>query len=101
MNRRKFLSYSARSWMMAGIVPSILAENEMGEHNQHRRLSFSNDWIESSLFAAVREMPVADGIVVNLSPAALNYRVGADHGTILPWKSSTLRNCMIELPQVH
>ena len=96
MNRRMFLSDSARSLTMLGLAPRMLAENEMAEHNQHRRLSFSNDWIESTLVTEIREIPVADAIVVNLSPAALNYRVGEDHWTISPWKSSTLRNCVIE-----
>ena len=42
----------------------------MPESNQHRPLSFSNDWIESVLVGAVRDMPVEDAIVVNLSTTA-------------------------------
>src|SRR5437016_2099524 len=61
--------------------------NRMSESNQRRPLSFSNDWIESVLVTAVREMPVEDAIVVNLSSTAVHYRVGGDRGTILPWKS--------------
>jgi hypothetical protein len=96
MNRRKFLSYSARSLIMAGLAPRLFAENPMAEPNQRRPLSFSDDWIESALVSAVREMPVEEAIVVNLSTTALNYRVGTDHGTIPAWKSSTLRHCTIE-----
>jgi hypothetical protein len=96
MTRRKFLSASARSLIAAGLAHRIFAENPMPEYNQRRLLSFSNDWIESSLVAAIRDMAVEDAIVVNLSTSALSYRVGADHGTIPPWKSSTLRRCTVE-----
>lgn len=96
MNRRKFLSYSARSLIMAGVAPRLFAENNMADSNQRRPLSFSNDWIESTLLSAIRDMPVEEAIVVNLSNTVLNYRVGADHGTIPPWKSSTLRGFTIE-----
>ena len=96
MNRRKFLSYSARLWIMAGLAPRMFAENHMAEYNRRRPLVFSNDWIESVLLTAIHEMPVEDAIVVNLSATGLNYRVGTDHGTIPAWKSSALRNCTIE-----
>ena len=96
MNRRKFLSYSGRMLVVAGLAPRMFAENHMAENNHRRALSFSNDWIESTLVTAVREMPVEDAIVVNLSTTALNYRVGADRGALAPWKSSTLRRCTIE-----
>lgn len=96
MNRRKFLSYFGRMSVVAGLAPRMFAENHMPEYNQRRSLSFSNEWIESTLVTAVREMPVDEAIVVNLSTTALNYRVGADHGTIPPWKSSTLWHCTIE-----
>jgi len=75
----------------------MFAENRMPESNQRRPLSFSNDWIESVLVTAVREMPVEDAIVVNLSSTAMHYRVGGDDGTILPWKSTILRHCTIEI----
>jgi len=68
----------------------------MAESNQRRSLSFSNDWIESVLVSAVREMPVEDAIVVNLSTTALRYRAGGNQGTVLPWKSTMLRHCTIE-----
>jgi hypothetical protein len=68
----------------------------MPETNQCRALSFSNDWIESVLVSAAREMPVEDAIVLNLSPTALRYSAGEDHGTILPWKSAALKGCTIE-----
>lgn len=68
----------------------------MPEYNQRRSLSFSNDWIEGLLVSAVRELPVEDAIVVNLSTTPVHYRAGGDHGTIIPWKSAMLRHCMIE-----
>jgi len=68
----------------------------MPESNQRRSLSFSNDWIESVLVSAVREMPVEDAIIVNLSTTALRYRAGGNQGTVLPWKSTMLRHCTIE-----
>jgi len=74
----------------------MFAADNMPQYNQRRSLSFSNNWIESFLVSAVREMPVEEGIVVNLSPTDLRYRVGADHGTILPWKSAMLRQCTVE-----
>ncbi len=96
MDRREFLSHSARLLVAAGLSPRMFAENRMPESNQRRPLSFSNDWIESVLVTAVREMPVEDAIVVNLSITAMHYRVGGDHGAILPWKSTILRHCTIE-----
>jgi hypothetical protein len=68
----------------------------MPQYNQRRSLSFSNDWIESFLVSAVRQMPVEDAIVVNLSTTDLHYSGGGDHGTILPWKSAMLRHCTVE-----
>src|SRR5207244_5516580 len=96
MDRREFLSHSGRMLLVAGLAPRMFAENRMSESNQRRPLSFSNDWIESVLVTAVREMPVEDAIVVNLSTTAMHYRVGGDDGTILPWKSTILRHCTIE-----
>ncbi|MFZ2085551.1 MAG: hypothetical protein WAU92_13735, partial [Candidatus Sulfotelmatobacter sp.] len=96
MNRRTFLAQSCQLFAVAGLAPSMFGENPMPESNQRRSLSFSNDWIESLLVSAVREMPLEDAIVVNLSTTALRYRAGGDHGTILPWKSAVLRNCTIE-----
>src|SRR5438034_6312608 len=96
MDRRTFLSHSGRMLLAAGLAPRMFAENRMSESNQRRPLSFSNDWIESVLVTAVREMPVEDAIVVNLSSTAMHYRVGGDDGTILPWKSTILRHCTIE-----
>jgi hypothetical protein len=70
------------------------------EHNHRRPLSFSNDWIESVLVSAMREMPVEDAIVVNLSPTVLRYRAAGEppgvHALIPPWKSAMLRQCTIE-----
>src|SRR5205814_8803687 len=63
-------------------------------HSRPRR--FSNDWSASVLLTAVREMPVQDAIVVNLSTTAMHYRVGGEHGAILPWKATILRHCTIE-----
>jgi hypothetical protein len=74
----------------------MFAESPMPEPNQPRPLSFSNDWIESVLLKAVREVQVEDAIVVNLSSVPLRYRAGGDHGAILPWKSSMLRHCTLE-----
>ena len=96
MDRRTFLSHSGQLFVVAGLAPSMFSENRMLESNQRSSLSFSNDWIESVLVGAVREMPVEDAIVVNLSTTALHYRAGGDHGTILPWKSAMLRHCTIE-----
>jgi len=96
MDRRRFLSHSGRLAMGAVLAPSIFAEYGMPESNQRRPLSFSNEWIESALVNTVLELPVEDAIVVNLSTTALRYRVGRNHGTILPWKSTILRHCTIE-----
>jgi hypothetical protein len=95
MNRRMFLAQSGQLFVVAGLAPGMLAENPMPESNQRRRLSFSNDWIESVLVSAVREMPVEDAIVVNLSTAGLPYQAGGNHGTIPPWKSTILRQCTL------
>lgn len=68
----------------------------MPEYNQRRSLSFSNEWIEAVLVNAVREMPVEDAIVVNLSAVTLHYEAAGDRGTILPWKSTVLRHCTLK-----
>jgi len=68
----------------------------MSEYNQRRSLSFSNDWIESVLVASAHDLLVEDAIVVNLSSSALGLRCGSDHGMIPPWKSATLRRCILE-----
>jgi len=96
MNRRTFFLQSGQLLAVAGLAPSMFGENSMPELNQRRPLSFSNGWIESTLVTAVRDTPVEDAIVVNLSTTALHYRAGGDHGIILPWKSTILRNCTIE-----
>jgi hypothetical protein len=96
MNRRTFLSHSSSLLLTAGRAPKIFADNPMSESNQQRPLSFSIDWIEGVLASSAREMPVEDAIVVNLSTSALRYRVGGNHGTIHPWKSTILRHCTIE-----
>jgi hypothetical protein len=96
MNRRTFLSQYGQLLLAAGLAPKIFAENQMSESNHRRPLSFSNDWIESVLVSNVREMTVEDAIVVNLSTSALHYKVGENHETILPWKSTILRQCTIE-----
>ncbi len=96
MNRRTFLSHSGRLFVAAGSAPRMFADNRMPEYNQRRSLSFSNDWMESTLATAVREMPVEDPIVVNLSTTTLHYGAGGDHGKILPWKSTMLRHGTLE-----
>jgi hypothetical protein len=96
MNRRMFLSHSGRLLAIAGLAPRMFGENSIPQYNQRRPLSFSNDWVESVLVSAVRDMPVEDAIVVNLSTGALRYRVGENHGVVLPWKSTILRHCTIE-----
>ena len=96
MNRRKFLSGSAQLLAAANLAPRMFAADPMPENNQHRPLSFSNDWIESTLVTDIHELPVPDAIVVNLSTKGLNYRAGGDRGTIAPWKSTILRNCTLE-----
>ncbi len=96
MNRRTFLSHSSQLFAVAGLAPRMFARNRMPEYNQRRSLSFSNDWIEGLLVSAIRELPVEDAIVVNLSTTPVHYRAGGDHGTIIPWKSAILRHCMVE-----
>ena len=96
MNRRMFLSHFGQAFVVAQLAPRMFADNTMPQYNQRRSLSFSNGWIESYLMSAVREMPVENAIVVNLSTADLHYRVGGDHGTIPSWKSAMLRNCTVE-----
>jgi len=107
MNRRTFLSHSGRMLVAAGLAPALtnsgltaklFAENSMPAINQRRPLSFSNDWIESSLITSVQNLPLndADAIVVNLSSTPLYYSVAADRGVIPPWKSAILRHCTLE-----
>ena len=96
MDRRTFLSHSGQLFLLTEFVPRMFAESPMPETNQRRNLSFSNDWIDSMLVTNARAMPVEDAIVVNLSTTPLQYSAGGNHGTILPWKSTTLRRCTID-----
>jgi hypothetical protein len=95
MDRRSFLLHSGRLFVAAGLAPRMFGGNPMPEYNQRRSLSFSNDWIESELVTAARELPVHDAIVVNLSTTALHFSAGSDRGIIHPWKSTVLRHCMV------
>jgi hypothetical protein len=90
-----FLSRCGHLFAVAGLASGMFAESDMSEANQRRALSFSNDWIDSFLVTALRDMPVQDAIVVNLSTTLLRYRAGTEDGTILPWKSTVLRQCSI------
>jgi len=95
MNRRVFLSCCGQVFATTGLASRIFAETHMPENTQSRRLSFSNDWIESLLLTNFHDVPVEDAIVVNLSTTELHYRAGGDEGRILPWKSVSLRHCTI------
>jgi hypothetical protein len=96
MDRRIFLSHSGQLFLLAQLAPNMLAENPMPNTNQRRNLSFSNEWIESVLVTAARDMPVEEAIVVNLSTTPLRYSAGENHGSILPWTSTMLRQCALE-----
>jgi hypothetical protein len=91
-----FLSHFGQLFVMARFAPRMFAADNMPQYNQRHSLSFSNDWIESFLVSAVRQMPVEEAIVVNLSTTDLHYSGGGHHGTILPWKSAMLRHCTVE-----
>jgi hypothetical protein len=95
LNRRTFLSHSGRLWLAGALTPRIFTGSAMPENNQRRALSFSNEWIESTIASGVREMPVEDAIVVNLSTELLRYTAGNNQGIIRPWKSTMLRNCTL------
>lgn len=95
MDRRAFVSRSYQLLLLAQLASRMFAENPMPANNQRRNLSFSNDWIDSVLVTTAAEMPVEEAIVVNLSSTPLQYSVGQSHGTILPWKSTMLRNCVL------
>jgi len=96
MDRRTFLAHSGQLFALSQFSPRILAEIPMPETNQRRNLSFSNEWIESILVTGVRDLPVDDAIVVNLSTTPLPFGAGQNHGSIPPWKSTTLRQAMID-----
>jgi len=96
MNRRAFLSHSGQLLVAAQFAPRMFSETPMPEYNQSRPLSFSSDWIESLLVTAARDLPVDDAIVVNLSTTPVLYTSGAEHGSILPWKSVALRHCTVK-----
>jgi hypothetical protein len=96
MDRRIFLSHSGQLLVLSQFVPRIFAENSMPETNQRRNLSFSNEWIESILVTSVRDLPVEDAIVVNLSTSPVEFTAGQNRGTIPPWKSTNLRHCVLK-----
>src|SRR5437764_15255756 len=76
MDRREFLSHSARLLVAAGLSPRMFAENLMPVSNQRRPLSFSNDWIDSVLVPEVRDLTVDDAFVVHISLTAMTYMLG-------------------------
>src|SRR5690349_19978467 len=96
MNRRSFLSRSGRLLLTAGLAPMVFGANAAPEYNQRRSLTFSNDWIESNLIKSVKDLPVENEIVVNLSTTPLHYNAQGSQGTIPPWKSTILRHCTLE-----
>src|SRR3974390_1511278 len=96
MDRRTFLSQSSQFLALAQLAPKLIAETSMPDHNQRRNLSFSNDWIESSLGTAAQGLHVDEAIVVNLSTAPTRFSAGNNWGTIAPWKSTILRDCTLE-----
>ncbi len=96
MDRRIFLSHSGWLLLLAQLAPRMFAENPMPGNNQHRNLSFSNDWITSALVTGAAEVPVEESIAVNLSSTPLQYTAGQDRGFIAPWKSTMLRHCKLE-----
>jgi hypothetical protein len=96
MDRRSFLSHSGQLLVATGLAPRMFSENPMPDYNQSRSLSFSNDWIESLLVTAPRDLPVDDAIVVNLATSPIIYAAGAESGSILPWKSTVLRHCTVK-----
>lgn len=95
MNRRMFLSHSSRLCLAAGLAPRMFTGSIMARSTERRSLSFSNDWIEAVLVTAVREMPLENSIVVNLSTTPLRYTVGSNKGIIAPWRSTVLRDCTL------
>ena len=74
----------------------VFAVNAVPETNQRRSLAFSNDWIESTLLRAVKDVPVENEIVVNVSTSPLYYIAEGSRGTIPAWKSTILRRCTLE-----
>jgi hypothetical protein len=96
MNRRSFLSRSGRLLLTAGVAPMVFGANAVPEYNHGRSLTFSNDWIESTLIRAVKDVSVENEIVVNLSTSDLYYKAEGRPGTIPPWKSTILRHCLLE-----
>ena len=95
MNRRSFLSQMSQLCVTAQFAPGFLTGNAMAENNQRRTLSFSNEWIESTVVKAVHDLPIEDAIVVNLANSPLHYTAGANQGIIAPWKSTVLRQCTL------
>src|SRR5438128_856059 len=96
MNRRSFLSRSGRLLLSARMAAMVFRANAAPEYNERRSLSFSNQWIESTLVRTVKDFPVEDDIVVNLSTAPLYYSAEGTRGTIPAWKSTILRHCTLE-----
>jgi hypothetical protein len=96
MNRRRFLSRSGRLLLTAGVAPMMFGAYAAPEYNQRRSLTFSNDWIESTLIKSVKDLPVDNEIVVNLSTTPLHYSAQGSQETISPWKSTILRHCTLE-----
>jgi len=70
----------------------MFSENPMPDYNQSCSLSFSNDWIESLLVTAPRDLPVNDAIVVNLSTSPIIYAAGAHVDSALPHRYLLILN---------
>ena len=100
MNRRQFLSQTGQLCLAAGLAPTAVSGKKMAEHNQRKVLSFSNEWIESVVVTTIRDMPIENAIVVNLSTGPLRYTAGGNEGTIVPWKSTVLRGCTLTTGEI-
>ena len=67
----------------------------MADHNDFRILSFSSPWLSAVLAASALDVAIDNAIVVNLSTRPMKYEAGPYRGSIAPFQSKSLRECIV------
>jgi len=67
----------------------------MADNNKPRVLSFSSPWLSNVLAASAPSIAIDNAIVVNLSTRMVKYEAGPYRGSIAPFQSKSLRDCVV------
>jgi hypothetical protein len=83
--------------MVRAVPPSLLNLKgpNMADNTKPRILSFSSPWLSTVLVASAPNVAIDNAIVMNLSTRPANYEAGLYRGSIAPFHSKSLRECMV------